>query len=333
MATNDYLNPTSIRPEYGFKPEGFLGGMHYARDRARYEDVASLQDYMMKNSAAKSGMELQDYSADAPVREAKRLADIASAKATASTIGGIKQNELTKGGLDNELSAKTMSSKIAEAAAKASMEGDKSQMSQLATGAAIGRALASAAGNGPGALAGVLQQLQQSKADPRIIQWFSNSRSPQELAKKAQMITDAFMQANEHYRSAMDVAATNARSHEKVAGINAASAMAVAKERSAAKVKSTDQLLQEVLKLKPGNRIGYYDQVIADADATLAQKEKARLGREAAIKEMNMGAKSDEAPILGADGKPILPAPIRRTYEGSGGSKTNTGIEGVERLN
>ena len=212
MATNDYINPTSIRPAYGWKPEGFLGGMNYAEDRQRYRDVASLQDYMMRNEAAKSGMELEEYRGNAPVREAERRSKTAGFNATTETIGGIKRNELTKGSLDNQLSAGTMSSKIAEAAAAAAQAGDKTQLSQLATGAAIARALSAAAGSGPSALAGVLQQLEQSKADPRIIAWFRNSRSPKELMAKAKMMTDAFMEANTSYRSTMDDARERSRS-------------------------------------------------------------------------------------------------------------------------
>ena len=309
----DYINPTAIRPEYGWKPQGFLGGMNYARDRARYEDVSSLQDYMMKNQAVESGGKLQDYLSDAPVREAKRLADVATSRATTSTIGGIKQNELTKGGLDNELSAKTMSSKIAEAATKASMEGDKSSMQSLATGAAIGRALGAAAGNGPGALAGVLQQLQQSKADPRIIQWFSNSRSPQELMQKAKMITDAFMEANTSYRQSMDTVKVNAASREKAAGIAASASRDVAAMRAKDQIKSIDRLLQDVLKLKAKERVGAYKFIMNHPEATPQQQNDARQGYAEAEKIVNLEAKSDDAPILGADGKPILPAPIRRT--------------------
>lgn len=321
MATNDYINPTSIRPEYDWKPKGFLAGMNYSQDRQRYEDVSSLQDYMMKNQAVKSGAELSEYFSNAPVREAKRGADIASSTATRETIGGIKRNEMEKGSLENELSAKIMGSKIAEAAAKAEMEGDKSQMSQLATGAAIARAFGAAAGNGPGALAGVMQQLQQSKADPRIIEWFKNSRSPQELMQKAQMMTDAFMQANEHYRSVMDAnTATNA-TRLKEAGIQAQAQRDVAEIRQKAKIKSIDQLLQDAMKLKPLERAGAYRQILEDVDATVEQQRKARIGLEEAIKAINITAKTDEQPILGADGKPILPPPIRRQYgEDPGGS-------------
>src|SRR3990167_2768216 len=222
----DYLNPTSIRPEYGWKPQGFLGGMNYAEDRQRYRDVSSLQDYMMKNQAAKSGMELSDYVSDSPVREAERRSKTAGFNANAETIGGIKRNELTEGSLRNQLSAGTMSSKIAEAAAAAAQAGDKTQLSQLATGAAIARALGAAAGSGPSALAGIMQQLEQSKADPRIIAWFRNSRSPKELMDKAKMMTDAFMEANTSYRSTMDAARERSRSSKEVAGINAGSAMA-----------------------------------------------------------------------------------------------------------
>ena len=40
MAETNYINPGSIRPEYGWKPQGALAGMLYGADRARYENMA-----------------------------------------------------------------------------------------------------------------------------------------------------------------------------------------------------------------------------------------------------------------------------------------------------
>ena len=313
----DYINPTAIRPDNGWKPQGFLGGMYHSRDRQRYEDVSSLQDYMMKNQAVESGGKLQDYLSDAPVRESKRLADLATNMATAGTVGDIKRNEVEKGKLDNQLSAGTLASKIAEAAAKASQAGDTAQMQQLANGAAIAKALAAAAGNGPGALAGVLQQLEQSKADPRIIQWFKGSRSPQELMQKAQMINDAFLQANQQYRSTMDANKATLESREREGAKDRGNQMAIAQLKQKDKLKSIDQMLQEVVKLSPDKQIGYYDQVIADGDATLVQKEKARTGKAAAVKALNLNAKTDD-PIL-----PGLPPSTRRRYGDGPGSESD----------
>ena len=328
----DYMNPEAIRPQYDWKPRGFLAGQNYSQDRQRYEDVSSLQDYIMKNSAIESGAKLSDYFADAPVREAKRNSDIATSNATRETIGGIKRNELTKGSLDNELSSKTMASKIAEAAAKASMEGDKSGMSRLATGAAIARALGAAAGNGPGALAGVMQQLQQSKADPRIIQWFAQSRDVKELQAKAQMMTDAFMQANEHYRSTMDANKNTNETRIKEANIQAGSALAVAQERTKSKLKSIDQMMQDVLKLTPDKQVGFYDQVIADGDATLKQKRDATVARDAAIKAMNLSAPKVDAPIKDANGNVILEGSSQRRYGEGPGDRASDLPPGVVRV-
>ena len=320
MATDDYLNPTSIRPEYGFKPEGFLGGMHYARDRARYEDVASLQDYMMRNSAQKSGMELQDYTANAPVRDAERLANIEKAKATSATIGGIKQNELTKGNLENELSAKTMAAAIAEKITAAKGKERDEGMASLAAGAAIGRALGAAAGNGPLALDAVLKQLEQSKADPRIVQWFRNSRDIPDLMKKAGMITDAFMQANEHYRSTMDANKATNESRERAARTSAGATIEAARIRQKDKVKSIDQMLQEAAKWAPDRRKSFYEQVLIDSDATPQQQDKARTGIEEAVKALNFNAPKDAPPILGPDGRVLMPGDQPRRYgEGPGG--------------
>ena len=44
----DYINPTAIRPEYGWKPEGFLAGMNYASDRQQYQNISNLQNFFIK---------------------------------------------------------------------------------------------------------------------------------------------------------------------------------------------------------------------------------------------------------------------------------------------
>ena len=72
----DYLNPGTIRPEYGWKPKGALAGMWSMRDRNRYEDVASLQDLMMMIEAQKAQ---EEQTMGAPVRSAERQKKITEA--------------------------------------------------------------------------------------------------------------------------------------------------------------------------------------------------------------------------------------------------------------
>ena len=61
MSTTNYMNSNAIRPDYNWKPSGFLAGMHYSDDRRRYNDVSSLQDAMLANEANKSDMEIKNF--------------------------------------------------------------------------------------------------------------------------------------------------------------------------------------------------------------------------------------------------------------------------------
>lgn len=134
------------RPEIGWKPEGFLAGQLYARDRARYDDRASLSDAMAGFAGQKAQGELQDYFANAPVREATRLGDIAKAKANELTAVPQAQANLettiqsnTKAARENKMGNQTYQSdvaaKLAENAAK--QQGDASKVFKSMSEAAI----------------------------------------------------------------------------------------------------------------------------------------------------------------------------------------------------
>ena len=323
----DYINPTAIRPEYGWKPEGFLAGMNYASDRQRYEDVSSLQDYMMKNDASMSGMKLADYSADAPVREAERRSKTATFDANTATIGGIKQNEMQKGSLDNDLASGVLKSKIAEAAANAAIKGGEASAKEFERSAAMAGALSKAAGSGPEALARVIQHLKTSGANPQILDFFSQAKDVKQLKQMADAMNEGLLEADSKYQQHMRGIEVQRKSQEKIAGIQAQAQKDIAEIRQKTKLKNIDQMLQDVLKLTPDKQIGFYDQVLADSDATLEQKQKALVAKDAAIKALNLRAPKDD-PII-----PGLPASTPRRYgEGPGSGSTNTGIPGVTRL-
>ncbi len=322
----DYINPNSIRPDYAWKPSGFLAGMNYDADRARYENVAGLQDYMMKNQAVESGAKLEDYFKDAPVREAKRGADIATAEATKGTIGDLKSEEVRGKRLGNDLAQGELQPKISKAIAEAAIKGGEASMQELQRGAMIAGALSKAAGAGPGALASVMQQLHQSGADPKIISWFANSKSPAEIAQKAQILTESFAQASREYQQAMAVAREHTRGTLGAASIHAEAQVKAAEIRSKEKNKSAEQILQSIAGKDPENQLPFLYSIIQDADVDVALKVKAQSMYEQAKVIVEARRKNRGEPQL--PGLPTAPNPNLDPRQ----TGTNTGIPGVERV-
>lgn len=243
MPDVNYTNPTSIRPDYDWKPQGFLAGMHYSADRQRYEDTASLQDYMMKNSAIKSGAELSDYFADAPVRESKRASEIASNNATASTIGRIKENEATKGTLENMLADGTLKSKIATAAAEAAIKGGEASAKEFERAAVFAKAIAQSAG--PGDMGFVLGQLKAHGASPEMLQFFSQAKDVKQLRQMTTAMTDGLMEADSKYQAHIRGAQIHAASNEKIQAAHDARIERVEAERIKAKQKTYDDIIAQ----------------------------------------------------------------------------------------
>lgn len=69
---NNYFNPQAADPGTGFKPEGFLGGMVWADRDARYRQLSDLQTLLAKQSVQSGQNELDEYAANAPVRDVER---------------------------------------------------------------------------------------------------------------------------------------------------------------------------------------------------------------------------------------------------------------------
>ena len=326
MPNVNYVNPTSIRPEYNYKPSGFLAGMHYSQDRRRYNDVSSLQDAMMANEATKSDNELKDYALDAPVRESKRESDLATNLANRDTIGGIKRNEMVKGNLENDLASGVLKSKISKSVSEAAIKGGEASTKQFELAGEISSILSKAASGGPESLARVMETLRAKGADPKMLQFFGNIRDPKQLKAVATAINEGLLDASEKYQSHMRGIEEQRKSAEKIAARHDATQKEIAEIKQKAKLKDIDQMLQDVLYLTPDKQIGFYDQVLSDPDATLAQKQKAIIAKEAAIKALNLRAPKDD-PII-----PGLPPSTPRRYGEGLGSQTNTGIPGVTRL-
>lgn len=326
MAEQLYNNPTSIRPEYGWKPQGFLAGMNYDQDRRRYEDTASLQDYIMKNSAIESGVKLNDLFSDQPVRDAERVEKINKANVGLETYGPKQRGEVKKLNLENDLADGTFKSNVALKVAEAAIKGGQASTAQFEQMSQIGAMLSKAANGGPGSLAAVMQHLQKSGANPEILKFFGNLRDPKQIKAAATAINEGLLEASEKYQTQMRVQKQKDASDEKVAARHDATQVQIAELKKKDKIKDINQMLQDAVKLKPDQRASVYKLIMDDPEATLAQKQKALTGREEAIKAMNLGAKVDDPAIPG------LPSGSPRRYgegPGSGGDLP----PGVQRLN
>ena len=313
MADN-YFNPTSVRPDNGWKPEGFLGGMYHSRDRQRYEDVAAVQDYMQRNDAVKSASTLTDYFKDAPVREAERGSKIATANATRDTIGLQKHADLRKTNLENDLAEGTLKSKISQSISEAAIKGGVAVKDQMEQMGAMAAQLARAAKGGPDSLARVMQHLQASGANPQTLKFFGNMSDPKQIQAVSQAINEGLLDASEKYQQHMRGIEEQRKSMEKIAGIQAQAQRDVADIRQKAKQKDIDQMFQEVLKLAPDKRIQFYSDVINNPDATVEQQQRAVRARAEAVKAIELNAKSD------SPGIPGLPADQRRQFDQGPGS-------------
>lgn len=110
MPTTTYDSPSSLRPEIGFKPDGFLGGMWADQNMNDYRQAVEQSNLMKALSAKQEMNKLNDYNLDAPVREAERLSKTAGFNASASTIGDIKGGEAA----DAQVKTGTVGSRIAD---------------------------------------------------------------------------------------------------------------------------------------------------------------------------------------------------------------------------
>lgn len=65
----DYFNPASFNPGVDFKPNSALGGMIWAEDRNRYNQLADMFQQGQGYDLAKKGLETSEFFQDAPIRQ------------------------------------------------------------------------------------------------------------------------------------------------------------------------------------------------------------------------------------------------------------------------
>lgn len=127
MPITTYNSPPGLRGGTGWSPKGFLGGALFGQHEEDYRRNLGMGEASQKMGLLDQLNKLKEYEANAPVRESGRLADIATNRATASTIGTIKGGQAANARVD----IGTVDSRIGEAALKHKQGLRKEQQEQM----------------------------------------------------------------------------------------------------------------------------------------------------------------------------------------------------------
>lgn len=167
MSDVNYISPSSVLPKLGYTPTGFLGGMQYQQQMQDYGDMMGLSKLMAQMEAQKQREELEQ---GAPVRQSKRLADIATNNSTAATVGRRNEAEVgqledkarvSRAGVDDTI-AQNHAESIQKQGAAALAKFQQDLQGALQLGAILQQ-------NGPAGAAMVQQKAQQMGLDPDMV--------------------------------------------------------------------------------------------------------------------------------------------------------------------
>ncbi len=271
MADVNYVNPGSIRPEYDYKPSGILGGMMFAQDRSRYDQMAGLQDLMMQNQAAKSQ---EDLIQGAPVRQAERTAALAdlpmkSRGLAATTEGQELGTAFTRATQPGAIDLTNQGNR-----AKA---GDQ-RLQVMEQGIAVAKALSELGPLGPDAIPRLAQM--GLPMDNPIVQQILNTPDPRQIGPRAQQALRALSEARASYRTTMDQESAQ-QAGALVRGERAGFwAVEVAKQRSAARIQGLLQQFQTAKTTEQMQFIG--EMIMQDPEIDEGIKARVRAGVEQA---------------------------------------------------
>ena len=266
MPETNYINPGSIRPAYDWKPSAGLAGMFLSRDRARYENMAGLQDAMMQDAATLSR---EDVLQGAPGRQATREAllrdlPVKSRGLEATTRGQELGTEFTEATQPGKIGTTNMGQRVQYNAA---------QMQELQQGLAIAESLANV--QGPASVPQIAQLIKQSGMDPNhpVLQSIL-SGDPRQVGANARKVYQAINQHLQDYRSSMDKTGLEGEYSLERQRIANQGALASAKARTAAKSKSMEQLMNEAK--TPVEAVTRAVTALADFEIEPRIKDKAR---------------------------------------------------------
>jgi hypothetical protein len=210
--------------------------MFYSRDRDRYEDVSRMQDERMRHQTQLS---LEDLVQGAPVREAKRTAELSDLP----TESRRKTAEARKTELGTELTEATQPGQIGLA------QGEQ-ELARGQQGIAKAVQVIAQEPAGPDWAARVGTKIRDSGLKPgdpsiKILQGILDTGNPQEAQQRALQWLQLQSQTEPAYRQTMDSTRMRGEYDLKRQGLANQGAVQAAQARTAAKNKSSVQILKE----------------------------------------------------------------------------------------
>ncbi len=294
----DYFNAQALNPGTAFKPDGFLGGYMWGEDRQRYNQMAPLQDFMQMMQAQESMNKAQDYTLEAPVRESKREADIATNRSKAGTIGRRDEAEIGQMEVANQYNTATLKDRIKSVALENAVKEGTAGGAKLKQAIQIAQMYAQAAKNGPAAMAAIDQMVQQTGMgnDPMVAVFKSN---PQVLGPLMQ----GLIEADADFQKEMKKIEKQSEANIKLEGVRGANQRALEQERQKKKNLGYGDLLKRaVVEKNDESVLRLYQMMTMDPDIDPKLLEQARAVAEQANR--NLRAKDAARQQPGLPGMP-----------------------------
>jgi hypothetical protein len=232
----DYINPESVRPKYGWQPSSGLAGMFYSRDRDRYEEMARMQDTRM---GAATQLTLEDLVQGAPARQATRDATVRDLPVQSRGLEATTRGQE----LNTEFTEATQPGKIGLA------QGEQ-DLARGQQGIAKAVQVIAQEPAGPDWAARVGTKIRDSGLKPgdpsiKILQGILDTGNPQEAQQRALQWLQLQSQTEPAYRQTMDSTRMRGEYDLKRQELANQGAVQAAQARTAAKNKSSVQILKE----------------------------------------------------------------------------------------
>lgn len=274
MANISYDSPASLAPTIGFQPNGFLGGMWAGQRNDNYQQAVD-QSNLMKAMAAKEQMnQLNDYNANAPVRDAQRLSQIAGFNANAANIGNIQAGQGAIGQAQQLTAMPEAQQKIKQWLQSQKEWKQEDVVRQATNMSAVGDTLFNIPGGdtleGQAQRQQTLQKLKQQFPDLELPdQW--NQQTEQQVFQKYQMAKTLHQVAlqdavtKEKVKGEYDLAGRSitADSNEKIQAAHDSARLQVARDADA-RVKSFEGEISKLLTVPPEQRTPAQRQHLAE---------------------------------------------------------------------
>ena len=168
MAEVNYINPSALMPQTGFKPDGFLGGYMWGEQRDRFREMMGLQK-LMSELGLKTAQE--EYSQGMPVRAAQRAENVVKSNTNVQMFPRSEAARVGTAELGLDTARQTQSSDVARKIAENISSKGKAGLEQWHTGLKFAMMAGQMIQNGgPTAGTAVIEQAQAMGLPPQMAQ-------------------------------------------------------------------------------------------------------------------------------------------------------------------